>query len=286
MEPQQETEYLTIGEVAEAAGVSAQTLRVWESMELLTPERSPGGHRRYARTHLDRALKIVELRHHYGWNPAAIRTALGRTASAAPPQWQGSTLRAIRKDRGMSVKEAAERIGVSASFLSSAERGESAVTTQFAARVADAYLVPMTALADHHARDQHVVRADERARGEFAGGVLWEELTTPGHAIEAALLTVPVGESSGGPYARPGETFILVTAGSILLLTEDEDLRLDTGDAVTMTGGRAFEWRNDGTETLHAVWIEQLPAGAWDPAQVAGAVAMLASRRTPPPVAD
>ncbi|WP_033290898.1 MerR family transcriptional regulator [Amycolatopsis jejuensis] len=271
--------YLTIGEVAEAAGVSTQTLRVWEAKELLIPERSDGGHRRYTQDHLDRALTIVRLRQQHGWNPAAIRTALGRTAATTPPQWHGPTLRAVRKDRGMSIKEAAQRIGVSSSFLSSVERGEAAVTTQFAARVADAYLLPMTALADHHAKDSHIVRNDERARGEFAGGVLWEELVLPGHAFEAALLTVPPGENSGGSYARPGETLVLVTEGELTVSRGDEDLVVGTGDALSMPGGSEFAWENRGTAAMKAVWIEQLPAGAWDEQEVSSTVTMLARRR-------
>jgi cob(I)alamin adenosyltransferase len=53
----------SIGELAAAAGVSARTLRHYESEGLLEPrERSDGGHRRYGEEELERLLRILALR--------------------------------------------------------------------------------------------------------------------------------------------------------------------------------------------------------------------------------
>jgi cob(I)alamin adenosyltransferase len=54
---------MTIGDLAEAVGVTARAIRHYESVGLLEPaERSVGGHRRYTRDDLDRLGRITALR--------------------------------------------------------------------------------------------------------------------------------------------------------------------------------------------------------------------------------
>ena len=50
---------LTIGELAERSGVATSALRFYEDRGLLAPERTPAGHRRYARASLRRVAFIV-----------------------------------------------------------------------------------------------------------------------------------------------------------------------------------------------------------------------------------
>lgn len=268
---------LTIGEVAEAVGVSPQTLRVWEAKGLVVPERSSGGQRLYAEDHVQRARQVAELRRRHGWNPAAIRSSLAapRATEATRPQWNGPLIRRARRDRGLTLKEAAERIGISPSFLSSIERGESGVSTQIIARIADAFLTPMSGLARFRARDTTVVRADERARSVVEGGVTWEELVLPGHDLEPALLTIPPGRGSGGPYTRPGETFAFVLSGKLqfILTDTEEKLEVGVGDAIILPPRTLYEWSNPGRRVARAMWVEHLPADAWEAPATARVVA-------------
>jgi DNA-binding transcriptional MerR regulator/quercetin dioxygenase-like cupin family protein len=266
MEQADKARFLTIGAVAEAVGVSAQTLRVWEAQGLLEPDRSAGGQRRYSEDHLERARQIHEMRRRYGWNTAAIRTSLATgTANASAREWKGNRFRRARRQRNLSLKEAAGRIGISPAHLSSLERSESEPSSHLIARIADAYLMPMSGLAEFRAAGPRVVRADERARGVLDGGVTWEELVLPGHSLEPAVLTVPPGQGSGGSYERPGETFALMLEGSLYFTLEGEEHDLGPGDAIVLEARTALMWENRGEVDARAVWVEQLPTGAWNP---------------------
>ncbi len=52
---------LKIGDAAAALGIAAHVLRYWESVELLTPPRSPSGHRTYDEQTLNQARLIRTL---------------------------------------------------------------------------------------------------------------------------------------------------------------------------------------------------------------------------------
>ncbi|GGT30489.1 MerR family transcriptional regulator [Nonomuraea spiralis] len=267
--------YRTIGEVAAAVGVSPQTLRVWESQGLLVPDRSGGGQRRYTDEHLARALRIADLRRSQGWNPAAIRTSLAQESAAAggKRRWDNRSIRNARRASGLTLKQLAEMVGVSPAHLGAVERGDTGVSTQLIMRIADALLVPPSALATFRARGTTVVRRDERARGLFAGGVVWEELTLPGYRMESSLLTVPPGEASHGAYARPGESFVFVLAGRLrFTLPEAEEIVLVEGDSIILTSHTPFAWENPGQEPARVLWVEQLEARAWEHAKATNIV--------------
>ena len=66
-------EELTIGEVAERAGVRASALRYYESVEVLPTPQRVNGHRRYDSRVFDR-LAIIQIAQEAGFTVAEIRT--------------------------------------------------------------------------------------------------------------------------------------------------------------------------------------------------------------------
>ncbi len=52
---------MRIGELSSRSGVSARSLRYYESQRLLEPKRTPGGQRVYSREHLTLVVQIQEL---------------------------------------------------------------------------------------------------------------------------------------------------------------------------------------------------------------------------------
>ncbi|MGB9185405.1 MAG: helix-turn-helix domain-containing protein [Solirubrobacteraceae bacterium] len=269
---------LTIRAVAENAGVSAQTLRLWEAQGLLEPDRTAGGQRRYSSGQVERARQIADLRRRYGWNTAAIRTSLAGGSLGTRLTRKGNRFRRARRERGLSLKDAAARIGISPAYLSALERGEDEPSSHVIARIADAYLIPMSGLAEFRARESVVVRAEERARGVLEGGVTWEELAFPGHALEPALLIVPPAQGSGGAYSRPGETFAFMLEGRLDFTLEYEELGIGRGDSITLEPRTTFAWENRGEIEARALWVEQLGPDAWTASTAATQVVQRAGR--------
>jgi transcriptional regulator with XRE-family HTH domain len=240
-----------IGRVAEAAGVSTQTVRIWERRGLIHSTRTKGGHRVFTADMLRRAVDLASA------SRRAREQQLPGTASQQSLELAstGMRIRRARLARKLSQQDAAQRAGISRSFLAAVERGESGCSVQVLSRLADTFRIPMsnpTAIG-------RVTRKSARPRTVLADGVTWEELAPPGsHDIEPALLYMPPGQGSGGPIVRPGETFLLTLNGELVfyLGKHREEVRLGTGDAMIVDGGTPIAWRNPGRKVVTCLWVE------------------------------
>jgi transcriptional regulator with XRE-family HTH domain len=248
-------EQFSIGRVAEAAGVSAQTVRIWERRGLISANRTDGGHRVFSQDMVRRTIELAA---------AARRTRPQQRPEAAGAESlelasTGMRIRRARLAKALSQVEAATRIGISRSFLAAVERGESGVSVQVLARMADTFGLSLSQFAPHQASPEKVMRVADRPRTVLAGGVTWEELAAPGrYKMEPAMLHIPPGQSSGGAIIRPGDDFIYVIEGELIVAMGErlEDVRLQEGDALTVEGGTPMTWRNPGQVRTECLWVE------------------------------
>jgi len=246
----------SIGKVAEVAGVSVQTVRVWERLGYVMSTRTSGGHRVFSETALRQVIakaaanrrKRSEERN----RPVAVATSTELAST-------GARIRRARIGKGLSQAEAADLIGISRSFLAAAERGESGVSIQTLSRMADVFSIPMSKFASAVDPSRRVMRVADRPRTVIGGGVIWEELAPPGsHDLEPALLHVPAGQTSGGFIVRPGDDFAFMLHGGLNFEFGDtgETIALAKGNALIVTGGTPISWRNTGRSTATCLWIE------------------------------
>lgn len=66
----------TLAVACELTGLHAQTLRKWDRTGIVSPQRTPGGQRRYSRADLDRLLLVRHLVVDRGLNLAGVRAVL------------------------------------------------------------------------------------------------------------------------------------------------------------------------------------------------------------------
>src|SRR5579885_1277247 len=126
------------------------------------------------------------------------------TESLPSPAVLGARVRALREAMDLSLRDLAERSGVSAPMLSQVERGETSPTLQVATRIAaglELRLSQLLRLDEDGAVT--VVRAADRRRspGHDRGGHRYEILTPPlpGQRAELSRHTLAAEAVSGGP---------------------------------------------------------------------------------------
>src|ERR1700733_9084813 len=121
------------------------------------------------------------------------------------PAVLGARVRSLREAMDLSLRDLAERSGVSAPMLSQVERGETSPTLQVATRIAhglELRLSPLLRLDESGAVT--IVRQGERRGGPVAnGGHRYEILSPPlpGQRAELSRHELAPGAVTGGPGA-------------------------------------------------------------------------------------
>ncbi|MGI8413221.1 MAG: helix-turn-helix domain-containing protein [Solirubrobacteraceae bacterium] len=186
----------------------------------------------------------------------------------ASPEALGARVRALRDAMDLSLRDLAQRSGVSAPMLSQVERGETSPTLQVARRIAGGLELRLSQLLrlDEDGAVT-VVRVSERRKGPSgARGHRYEVLSPPlpGQRAELSRHTLAPGALTGGsgdpPMHEPGsrET-ALVESGTVVLSCDGQFIELSQGDCVTFDADLPHHFENPGPE--EAVLLAVLSAG-------------------------
>jgi transcriptional regulator with XRE-family HTH domain len=169
----------------------------------------------------------------------------------------GTRIRALREGMGLSLRDLAERSGVSAPMLSQVERGETSPTLAVAGKIAVGLELSLSQLLRlDESGSVSVVRSRERRNGGGKRGHGYEVVTPPlpGQRAEVSLHVLDPGSATGGPddppMHEPGarETAV-VTGGRLRLVCDGQVYDLDEGDAVTFDADLPHRFENpDGRQ--------------------------------------
>lgn len=180
----------------------------------------------------------------------------------------GARVKALRESSSLSLRELAQRSGVSAPMLSQVERGETSPTLAVAARIAaglELRLSQLLRLDEDGAVT--VVRTSGRRRGGSARrGHRFEVMTSaqPGQRAELSRHMLAPGGATGAaddpPMHEPGsrET-ALVESGSVALVCDGGRYELGEGDCVTFDADLPHHFENPGEK--EAVFLAVVSAG-------------------------
>jgi transcriptional regulator with XRE-family HTH domain len=170
------------------------------------------------------------------------------------PSAIGPRIRALREAMDLSLRDLADRSGVSAPMLSQVERGETSPTLQVATRIATGLELRLSQLLR---LDEDgavvVVRAGEARQGPGASGHVYEILTPPlpGQRAELSRHALAAGSATGGPGDPPmhepgSRETALVQAGQVILVCDGQEHELSEGDCVTFDADLPHHFENPG----------------------------------------
>jgi DNA-binding transcriptional MerR regulator/quercetin dioxygenase-like cupin family protein len=262
-----------ISEVSEMLGVSSSTLRQWENAGLTHPRRTKSGYRTYSLEEIERLKSIQHLRLEKNLNVDAIRhwmagrkTDRSRSNGASPATNGagslpiGKRLRKLRRERSMTLSEAARGTDLSVSFLSCLERGQAHASIAALQRLAMFYDTNVLSFFGGAKQNGKLVRPSQRIELSNEPGVHLELLAHGSTAMEPHLFRLAPGTSSGGSYHHEGEEFIFVISGSCdVWLDEVEHYRLRTGDSLYFSSSQTHRWSNPYKQQAVLLWINTPP---------------------------
>jgi DNA-binding transcriptional MerR regulator/mannose-6-phosphate isomerase-like protein (cupin superfamily) len=276
---------LRMSEAAQLVGVSPSTLRAWESAGLVTPTRQ-GRYRRFSPSDVKDLQRIAALRAQ-GFSAAAIRTMLpkrggvreGGTRGKAVGEGDtrggrvgggdtrgggvreggslGDKLRAARRRRGLSLREASSLAGLSVSHLSAIERGARNISLAGLQRLAVALGISVSDLFGSSSGSGRLVHAGRRPVLDTGDRrVRVESLAVGAQLLEPHLYVVQPGGGSEGSYQHDGEEMVYVLQGEVeFWLNELERHVVQAGDCLTFPSSLRHRWRNCGAVRLEMLWV-------------------------------
>lgn len=186
----------------------------------------------------------------------------------------GARLREERERCGISQRELAKRLGVSASLISQIETGQSkpSVVTLYA--YVSELGVSLDRLFDPTQGEPRppaattgpgvpaaspLVRPEERLCITLESGVRWERLTRePGGDVDFLHVVYEIGGASSLDETlmrHPGTEYGHVISGKLCVQLAFERYVLEAGDSISFDSARPHRFWNVGDEPVHGIWF-------------------------------
>lgn len=175
----------------------------------------------------------------------------------------GATIRALRHERGLSLRDLSRLTGFSISFLSLVERGRSSLALTSLHKVATALGTSVASFfpAVGRAREvtaPHVARASGGASQLSTGSQrTYRILSGRGFSrvLEPLLVTVEPSDTIEEAYAHAGEEFAYILSGELLFVIDGVDHRLGPGDSIHFDSTVPHSIHNDTDAPVEALWV-------------------------------
>jgi transcriptional regulator with XRE-family HTH domain len=182
----------------------------------------------------------------------------------------GPRLRAQRKQRGASLRELADKIGVSPSLISQIERDKvnPSVSTLWAL-VTELGLTMGDVFDEHGTRDQATARfatpagpvatPHTRAVMNLAAGVRWERLITGSDPlVEFVYVVYDVGGTScpeDSLVRHGGREYGYVISGRLGVRIGFDEYELGPGGSISFDSSAPHRLWTLGSEPVHGIWV-------------------------------
>ncbi|CDF85930.1 transcriptional regulator [Pseudomonas knackmussii B13] len=173
----------------------------------------------------------------------------------------GERLRRYRRAAKKTLNQVAAESGLTASFLSQAERNLTGVSISSLASIAKSLGVPLNSLFDQPQQPQPDSHHGERVRYTIEGQPLaYERLSSsfPGNLLNAVKMNMPAGYQSE-LIAHEGAEFAYVLSGHIVYTIDGHAYPLGPGDSVHFDAGKSHCLRNVGEGAAEVLTVTTMP---------------------------
>jgi len=172
----------------------------------------------------------------------------------------GADLRALRKARGLTLVDLADRLGRSVGWLSQVERDKSELSHTDLQALAEELDVSVTLLSRPDGspaqEDGFIVRSGaRRSVGPTIDG-LFEELLSPDltDAFEMVHSTFAPGSKITEPVSRPTQELGYLVSGRLEIEIDGQTYNVAQGDSFRIRG-EPFRWSNPHDVPAVAIWV-------------------------------
>jgi transcriptional regulator with XRE-family HTH domain len=175
--------------------------------------------------------------------------------SAIQPPGIGEKLKALRKERGLSIRALAERARLSPNTISLIENNSASPTVTTLYTIANVLDVPLSAffIEDENGEEVRLVRAQDRERTVIPGVKV---SVLPGDVLDRRVhilhFVVEPGKGSGDDQmVHPGDELVICTQGELEYRVEDTLFILEEQDSLAFRANLPHSWHNRSRKEAH-----------------------------------
>lgn len=205
------------------------------------------------------AYKVFNEQRNHGARDAKMRQD---AAGLAWSEGIGQRLRQRRKVKRWSLKELAEKAGLSIGLLSQIERGVSTPSLRSLGQVCQALEMPMAWLFDRdesmQVAEPSVVRLEQRRRMDLGSGGMIKEILSPDSVSEIQLMRFVIhsgGKSGESPAQHPtGAKCGTVLAGRLGLEINGQVHIINQHDSFAFRANAQYRFWAEGDTDCEVIW--------------------------------
>ncbi|MGI2328223.1 helix-turn-helix domain-containing protein [Planococcus sp. YIM B11945] len=175
----------------------------------------------------------------------------------------GMKIRALREEKDMTIKQLAEMVECTSSFISQIERGMANPSINTLKKISSVLGVSLVEFfeeeeAETEGTEKYIVRKNKRKRFKSKAESTDIFLLTPtemeSKGIEMHLMSVEPGGKSDKLYTNPGEEVGYVLKGSLTIYLGNDSCDLEEGDSIYFPGNIPHGWENKTESEAVALW--------------------------------
>lgn len=170
----------------------------------------------------------------------------------------GKLIKMLRLKKEMTLKDVAEKTGLSIGFLSQVERGKSSITLQSISKISDALEVsrsyffkdevePTKIKQNHHQKNFKFHNSN------FVYQTLSGDLEHP--TFEPMLVVLLPTNSHVSASTHSGQEFVYVLEGTLTVIIEDEETDLEAGSSFHIDSATPHTWYNNTSEPVRLLYV-------------------------------
>ena len=170
----------------------------------------------------------------------------------------GQRIKARRKELKLSLRDLAEQVNLTASFLSQVERDLTSPSIESLRKISEALDVPIFYFLVETNAESPVVRRNQRRKLILPDSNLIYELLTPdlNRKLEVVMVALEPGEHSAAiPLRGHTEECIYVLQGQMEIALSEDVYSLASGDSIYFEGPMLRYLTAKGDETLRYISI-------------------------------
>ncbi len=153
----------------------------------------------------------------------------------------------LRKERNLTLKDLSSTTGLSISFLSQVENNSSSLAITSLKKISDALGVNINYFFEIPKVNNFLVKVEDEEVFKMEGSnseFIRLSGDFPNRKLEAMITTIPPEQKHGSKFNHPGEEFVYVLEGTLIVIIDEEEYMVKAGDSIHYPSTSNHIWIN------------------------------------------